>query len=282
MPDKIEPAVRNFDAAEGRVLGALRELKDAIAALGGSVEDKPIIAISLQNEAFQKVSEHVREHCVHGSSGQVSTNLDNDELIAIWKGIELTNYNPADYRITYSTVYESDIQSGYEIDPRGRDVWYGRRVLEITHNPQGRYYEIKTAIPRERYRDRAEDQLSRAQRLQQEREAEVRYQASRRTRDNVRVRYIIDEAVENIPYPTPPVPPAPPADPYAQMVNYARALEILNYNMPTVTPTLDEIVIPRATHSNADADRTERLRTRAPVYQAEAARNGRITGVRGA
>lgn len=266
MPDKIEPAVRNFDAAEGRVLGALRELKDAIAALGGSVEDKPIIAISLQNEAFQKVSEHVREHCVHGSSGQVSTNLDNDELIAIWKGIELTNYNPADYRITYSTVYESDIQSGYEIDPRGRDVWYGRRVLEITHNPQGRYYEIKTAIPRERYRDRAEDQLSREQRLQQEREAEVRYQASRRTGDVNWIHHPQDVTQQL------------PAANNTVSEYYARALaDFINNNTTVRAP----VVSRDAPTTDIDGARTERLRTRAPTYRAEAARNGRIVGYRG-
>lgn len=178
MPDEVVKP--RFGEPEGRVLGALKELRDAIKALGEGVETQPIVSITMENEAFKKVSKYTVETCRHGNY-DLNDGFDSSSLSVLWADVSIKNDNPTDYRIVYETVYEEDINGGY-LSPVGRTHWHGRRIISCEYIPTRHIYELQLKQPRERYRDTQPDELSRAE-LRRQEEEEAASRAARRQRD---------------------------------------------------------------------------------------------------
>ena len=194
MPDEVV-AQKPWEAPEGRVVWALRELRDALKGLGEGVEDSPILALTLPANTYTKVANHVADWCSHQSSTWVSDQGSSHDISVLWTDIEVKTANP-DIRIIRKEVYDSDVQGGYELNPEGRTMWYGLRVIEVTRHNEWSGWELKLAQPRERYRDARPDEASREQRLAQENE---QYQAREAVRaSRYRDTYYYDEATHAV------------------------------------------------------------------------------------
>lgn len=271
MPDEVV-AQKPWEAPEGRVVWALRELRDALKGLGEGVEDSPIMSLTLPTNAYTKVVNHVADWCRHHYGTGVTDNGPSRDVSVLWTDIEIKTATP-DTRIIHKEVYDSDVQGGYELNPEGRTMWYGLRVIEVTRHDAWHGWELKLAQPRERYRDARPDEASRAQILAQENE---QYQAREAVRaSRYRDTYYYDETTHTV-----------------DSVGIVR--EIWQRANPDIGATLgaigatldaiidDELARPTAPEPVTDNDpvRTERLRTRAPTYQAEAQARGRVTSPR--